>query len=110
MDRFVTKQFLAFLSQKTAGDRDDVIAFLKDQPAWDKTRSPLVVFRAALAAISGDVLLRNAVDHRANSRPHAGTRAHRAGLVRGVQHEVGQVAAIAAGYVLERFQFYVLDA
>jgi hypothetical protein len=30
--------------------------------------------------------------------------------VRGVEDEVGQVTAVAAGYVLERFQLYVLDA
>ena len=92
----VTEQFLAFLSEKTAGDGDAVIALLEDEPAGDETSSPLVVFRTALAAISGNVFLGNAVDDRANSRPHAGTGAHGTGLVRGVEDEVGQVAAIAA--------------
>ena len=73
-----------------------VIAFFEDEPARDETSSPLVVFRTALAAKSGNVFLRNAVDDRANSRPHAGTGAHGAGLVGGIEDEVGQVAAIAA--------------
>src|SRR5882672_943474 len=94
--RPVSEQLLAFLSQKTAGDGDVVIALLEDEPAGDETGSPLVVFRTALSAKSGNIFLRNAVDDRANSRPHAGTGAHGAGLVRGVEDEVGQVAAIAA--------------
>src|SRR5271155_2417047 len=92
----VTEQFLAFLSEKTAGDGDAVIALLEDEPAGDQTRSPLVVFRTALAAISVNVFLGNAVDDRANSGPHAGTGAHGTGLVRGIEDEVLQVAAIAA--------------
>jgi hypothetical protein len=92
----VTEQFLAFLSEKTGGDGDVVIALLEDEPAGDEASSPLVVFRTALAAISGNVFLGDAVDDRANSSPHAGAGAHGAGLVRGVEHEVGQVAAIAA--------------
>ena len=87
---------MAFFSEKTAGDGNGVIALLEDEPTGDKTSSPFVVFRAALAAISGNVFLGNAVDDRANSRPHAGTGAHGAGFVRGVENEVGQVAAIAA--------------
>ena len=96
MRRSVSEQFLAFLSEETAGDWDGVIAFLEDEPARDETGSPLVVFRAALTAKSGNVFLGNAVDDRADSGPHAGTGAHGTGLVRGVEDEVGQVAAIAA--------------
>ncbi len=92
----VTEQFLAYLSKKTAGDGDGVIALFEDEPAGDETSSPLVVFRTALAAISGNVFLGNAVDNRANPSPHAGTSAHGTGLVRGVEDEVRQVAAIAA--------------
>jgi len=92
----VNEQFLAFLSEKTAGDGDAVIALLENEPAGDEASSPLVVFRTALAAISGNVFLGDAVDDRANSSPHAGAGAHGAGLVRGVEYEVGQVAAIAA--------------
>ena len=92
----VSEQFLAFFSEKTAGHGDGVIALLEDEPAGDETGSPLVVFRTALAAVSGNVFLGNSVDDRANSSPHAGAGAHSAGLVRGVEHEVGQVAAIAA--------------
>jgi len=92
----VTEQFFAFLSEKATGDGDAVIALLEDQPTGDEASSPLVVFRTVLAAISGNVFLGDAVDNRANFRPHAGTGAHGAGLVRGVEHEVGQVAAITA--------------
>src|SRR5207245_2014930 len=92
----VTEQFLAFFSEKTAGDGDGVIALLEDEPARDETSSPLVVFRTALAAVSGNVFLGNAVDDRANSRPYAGTGAHGAGFMSGVEDEVRQVAAIAA--------------
>ena len=49
--RAVTKQFLAFSSEKTAGDGDAVIAFLEDEPTGDETSSPLVVLRAAFPAI-----------------------------------------------------------
>ena len=92
----VTEKFLAFSPEKTAGDGDVVIAFLEDEPAGNETSSPLVVFRTAPAAIGGNVFLGNAIDDCANSRPHAGTGAHGAGLVRGVEDEVRQVAAIAA--------------
>ena len=92
----VTEQFLAFFSEKTASDGNGVIALLEDEFTGDKTSSPLVVFCTALASISRDVFLGNAVDDCANSRPHAGTGAHGAGFVRGVENEVGQVAAIAA--------------
>src|SRR5207302_11287589 len=91
----VTEQPLAFFSEKTAGDRDGVIALLENEPAGDKTRSPLIVLGAALATVSVYVFLRNAVDNRANSRPDASTGAHGARLVRGVEEEVGKVAAIA---------------
>ena len=68
-----------------------MIALLEDESAGDEASSPLVVFRTALAAISGNVFLRDAVDDRANSSPHAGARALGAGLVRGVEHQVAQV-------------------
>ena len=91
----VAEQPLAFFSEKTAGDRNGVIALLENEPAGDKTRSPLIVLGAALATVSVYVFLGNAVDNRANSRPHASTGAHGARLVRGVEDEVGKVAAIA---------------
>jgi hypothetical protein len=106
----VAEQLLAFFSQKTADDGDGVIALLEDEPAGDKTSSPLIVLGAALAAVSGYVFLGNTVDNRANSRPHASTGAHRTRLVRGVEDEVRKVAAIATGYVFEGFQLYVFDA
>jgi len=92
----VTEQFLAFLSKKAADNRDGVIALLEDESAGDKTSSPLVIFGTALATISGNVFLGNPVDDRSNSRPHAGTCTHGTGLVRGIEDEVRQVAAIAA--------------
>jgi len=110
MCRPVTEQFLAFLPEETAGDGDVVITLLKDDPAGDKTGPPLAVFRTMLAAISGNVFLGNAVHNRSNSRPHAGASAHGTGLVSRVEDEIRQVAAIAARYVFERFQLYVLDA
>ena len=91
----VTEQFLAFLSEKTAGDGDWVIALFEDEPAGDKTSSPLIVFGAVFAAVSGYIFLGNAIDNRANSRPHASTGAHGARLVRGVEDEIRKVAAIA---------------
>ena len=94
--RPVTEQSLAFFSEKTSGDRDAVIALLEDEPAGDEASSPLVVFRTALAAISGNVFLGHAINDRANSSPYAGAGAHGAGLVSGVEHEVAQVPAIAA--------------
>src|SRR5271168_542638 len=106
----VTEQFLAFLSEKTAGDGDDVIALLKDELAGDETRSPLEVVGTLLAPVSGNVFLGNAVNDRANPGPHAGAGAHGTRLVRGVENEVGQIPAITARYVFERFQLHVLDA
>ena len=87
-----------------------MIALLEDQSAGDEAGSPLVFFRPARSAISGDVFLRDSVYDGTDSRPDAGTRAHRAGFVRGVEHELGQVAAITARYVFERFQLHMLDA
>ena len=96
MPRSITEQFLAFLPEKTAGDGDRMIALLENEPARDQTSSPLVVFRTALAAIGGNVFLGNAVDDRANSRPHARTCTHGTGLMCRVENEVRQIAAIAA--------------
>jgi hypothetical protein len=92
----VAEQFLAFMSEKTASDRDRMIAFLKYELAGDETGPPLAVFRPMLAAVSRNVVLRNTVYDGANSRPHARTSAHRTGLMRGVEDEVRQVPAIAA--------------
>jgi len=92
----ITEQFLAFLPEETAGDGDMVITLLKDDPAGYETGPPLAFFRAMLAAVSGNVFLGNAVHHRSNSRPHAGTGAHGTGLVSGVKDEIRQVTAIAA--------------
>lgn len=92
----VAEQFLAFAAEKSADNGNGVIALLEDKTARDETSSPLIIFRTTLAAIRSDVLLGNAVDDRANSRPHAGTSAHGTGFVGGVKDEVGQVPAIAA--------------
>ena len=87
-----------------------MIALLEDQSAGNEARSPLVFFRPALSSISGDVFLRDSVYDGTDSRPHASTRTHCAGFVRGVEHELGQVAAITARYVFERFQLHMFDA
>ena len=100
---------MALVSEETAGDGNDVIAFLEDESAGDETSSPLVVFRTALPTISGNVFLRNAVDDCANSRPHAGTGAHGAGLVRGVEDEVGQVATIPLFVDVDTLRYLVLS-
>ena len=92
----VTEQLLAARSEETTNDRDGVIALLENQLAGDEASPPLVVFRAALATVSGDIFLGNAVDDSANPGPHAGTGAHGAGLMRRVEDKVGQVAAITA--------------
>jgi hypothetical protein len=54
----VTEEFLAFSAEKAADGGNGVIALLEDKPAGNQTSSPLVVFRAALAAISSNVFLR----------------------------------------------------
>ena len=87
-----------------------MIALFEDELEGNQARSPLVFFRPALSSISGYVFLRDSVYDGTDSRPDAGTRAHRARFVRGVEHELGQVATITALYVLERFQLHMLDA
>src|SRR5262245_54562514 len=96
--------------QKTADDGYRVIALLEDQSAGNEARSPLVFFCPALSSISGDVFLRDSVYDCTDSRPDARTRTHRAWFVRGVEHELGQIATITARYVFERFQLHMLDA
>ena len=49
----VTEQFLAFLSEKTAGDGDWVIALFKNEPAGDETGPP----------VHGELLFRQATWH-----------------------------------------------
>ena len=92
----VAEQLLALLPEKTADNRDAVIALLKDKAAGYETSSPLVVFCSVLVAICGNVLLGDAVDDRADSRPYAGTRTHRTGFVCGVEDKVGEVTTITA--------------
>src|SRR5579863_7212336 len=101
---------MARLAEKAAGYGNDVISLLEYQTAGDKTRPPFIDFGATFAAVSGNVFLGNAVNDGANPGPYAGTGAHSAGLMRGVENEVGQVAAISATHIFERFQFNVLDA
>ena len=101
---------MAFFAEKTADHGDVVIALLEDEPAGDQACAPFINFVSMLAAVRVNVLLRNTVNDRANFGPHAGAGAHGAGFVRGVKDKVGQVAAIAAGYVFQHFQLDVLDA
>src|SRR5579859_829637 len=78
----VAEQLMALLAEKPAGHGNYVIALPENQTARDKARPPFIDFRAALAAVSRDVFLGNAVNHGADSRPYAGARAHGTGLVR----------------------------
>ena len=106
----VAEKPLALFSEKTPDDGNWMIALRQNVSAGDQTSSPLILFRTALAAVSGNVFLRDTKNDRANSRPHARAGAHGAGFVRGIEDEVEQVASIAARYILECFQFDVLDA
>ena len=110
LSSLIPEQLFAFGAEKTTKDGCNVIALLKDESAGNEAGSPLVFFRSALSSISGDVFLRDSVYDGPDSRPHARTRAHCAGFVRGVEHEVGQIATITARYVFERFQLNMLDA
>ena len=78
----VAEKLLAFLTQETADDRDVVIALAEYEAAGNKAGSPLIIFRAALASVRGNVFLGNAVDHRANPGPHARAGAHRSHCTR----------------------------
>src|SRR5437762_10357145 len=84
----VAEQFLAFGAKKAPRDRDDVIALLEHEAAGDQARAPLVVIRAALSAKGIDVFLRDPVNDRADSGPHARPGTHGAGLVGGVEDKV----------------------
>jgi len=106
----VSEEFLTFVAEKASSDGYVVVAFLEDETAGDEAGSPLIFFGAALLAISGDIFLRDSIDDGTDSGPDAGAGTHGAGLVGGVEDEFGEVAAIAAGDVLERFQFDMLDA
>jgi len=87
-----------------------MVALLEHELARNQTSPPLVVFPAVFPAVGIDVFLRNAVDHGPDLDPDGRPGAHRARLMRRVEHEVRQVAAIAAGDILQGFQFDVLDA
>ena len=86
---FVAEQLLAFLSQKTADNRDGMIPFFKYEPAGNKAGPPLVFVGAALAAKCIDVFLGDAIYNSADSGPHARARAHCARFVGGIEDEVG---------------------
>jgi hypothetical protein len=58
---------LALLSEKTPDHRDGVIALLENQTAGYEAGSPLVVIRAVLAAIRGNIFLGNTIDDGADS-------------------------------------------
>ena len=106
----VTEELLAFIAQKTADDGNAVIPFFENVPAGDETSAPFIDFVAVLAAVGVDVFLRNSIDDGADFGPDAGAGAHGAGLVRGIQDKVRQVAAVTAADVFEHFEFDVLDA
>ncbi len=101
---------MAFLAKKAADDRDVVIALFEDVAARDEAGAPLIDFSTVRAAVGVNVFLRYAVDDGADFGPHAGPGAHGAGFVRGVENEIGKIAAVTAGNVFKRFEFNVLDA
>lgn len=84
----ITEQLLALLPEKTTDHWNLVMALLKHESAGYETSSPLVVFRAMLPAICGNVLLRDTVDNGADSRPYACTGAHGARFMSRVENEV----------------------
>jgi hypothetical protein len=101
---------MAFTAQETANHGNVVIALLEDESAGDQARAPFINFVSVLATVCINIFLRNAVNDGANLGPHAGTGAHGAGFVCGVEDEVGKVAAITAAHVFEHFQLDVFDA
>src|SRR5260221_9140456 len=92
----VAKKFLTFVAKEAAGDRNNVIALLEDEFARDEAGAPFIDFSATLAAVGGEIFLRDTVNHCADSGPHAGAGAHGAGLVGGVEDKVRQIAAVSA--------------
>src|ERR1035438_8667507 len=65
--RPIAEQFLAFSSQKTAGHRNNVIALFENQPARNQTSAPLIIIGTALPPKSGDIFLRDTINHRSRS-------------------------------------------
>jgi hypothetical protein len=101
---------MALFSEETTDDGNVMVALLEDVATRDEAGAPFVKIRSMLAAVGVDVLLRNAKDNRSNFGPYTGAGTHGTGLVCGIEDEVGEVTAIAAGYVFEGFQFHMLDA
>lgn len=101
---------MAIFTKKTADHGDVVIAFFEDVAAGDEAGAPLIEIVAVCATVGVDVFLRNSEDDGADFGPHAGTGAHGAGFVGGIEDEFGEIAAVAAGNVFERFEFDVLYA
>jgi hypothetical protein len=87
-----------------------VFTLPENMAAGDEASSPFVKIRSVLTTVGIDIFLRNALDHSANSGPNSGSGAHRARLVRRIENKIGEITAVTAGYILERFEFYVLDA
>src|SRR6516162_3600826 len=106
----IAEQFLAVVAQKSGDCGNRVIAFLEYQFTRNQAGAPFVFLGAALLSVGGDVFLGDSVDDGADPRPDAGSGAHGAGLVRGVEDEIGEVATVAAGNVFESLEFDVLDA
>jgi hypothetical protein len=87
-----------------------MIPLLENQRARNQTSPPLIFFRAAFTPISSNVFLRNAINNRSNSRPHASTRAHRTRFMRRVKNKFRKIAPITTRNVLKRLQLHMLDA
>ncbi len=95
----VAEEFVALFAEEAADNGDMVIAFVEYEAAGDQAGAPLVNFRAMRATIGVNVFLRDAKDDGANFRPHAGTGAHGARLVRGIENEVRKITAVSAGNI-----------
>ena len=101
---------MALLAEEATYDGNMMVPLFEHGAAGDEARPPLVEIGAVLAAVGVDVFLRDAIDDRANSGPDTCARTHGTWLVRGVDDKIGEIAAVTAGNIFERFKFYVLDA
>ena len=64
------------------------VALFKDEFARNETGTPFEFFGTVFLAVGGDIFLGNAKHHGSYLRPDAGTRAHSAWLVGGIQHKI----------------------
>src|ERR1700693_4794689 len=92
-----------------AEDGDVAASLLQNVLTGDEAGAPFEFVGAVFFAVGVDVFLGDAVDDGADFGPDAGAGAHGARFVGGVQDEIGEIAAIAGGDVLQGFELDVLD-